>query len=111
MPAAAPDLLAVVASLSATVHAHDQGDGTVHIDLLSVPADLRGRGCARQALDTITVWADTSQVTLTLTATSALGSSVRRLLALYREYGFAPTSMNNAGEVSMRRKITPAHGF
>jgi GNAT superfamily N-acetyltransferase len=99
----ASDLLRSVASLSAIVHASDRPDGSVRIDLISVPREIRGRGCARQALAEIAAWADASGTELSLTATSALGSNVPRLLGLYADYGFVPTGLNRGGDAKMRR--------
>jgi len=106
MPAEA--LRRELASLSATVHVSDTDSGVVSVDLLSVPAELRGRGCAHAALDAIAEWADRTATTLTLTATYALGANVKGLLALYTRHGFTPTELLETREVRMRRTPTKA---
>lgn len=113
----AEELRRELASLSTTVHVSDVEAGVVNIDLISVPAELRGRGCATDALTRITGWADRTGTTLTLTATYSLGSNVKRLLGLYKRHGFTPTVLLPTREVQMRRTPTgetpscPAIGF
>ncbi|WP_018185907.1 GNAT family N-acetyltransferase [Microbacterium sp. 77mftsu3.1] len=98
------DLRRELASLSGTVHlSRDDYSGAVSIDLISVPADLRGRGCARQALDIITAWADRHDETITLEATPNFGSDIRRLIGLYSRYGFAIVCTVGRTDVAMER--------
>lgn len=95
--------MTVVASLSTIVHASDEADAVVRIDLLSVPEELRGRGCARDALTQISQWADETGTALVLTATYGLGANITRLVALYMEHGFTPVEITALQEVRMRR--------
>ena len=100
----AESLRSVIASMSATVHVSDEEPGVVRLDLLLVPEELRGRGCARDALSHIADWADENATVIVLTATFALGATLRRLLSLYIEYGFIPVEMTPLYEVPMRRE-------
>lgn len=102
MPAA--ELLAVVASLSATVHATDVEPGVVRLDLLDVPEERRGHGLARDALALITRWADETSTSIVLTATYGLGADIARLLMLFLSYGFVPVEATPLHEVRMRRE-------
>jgi len=97
------DLRSELASLSTTVHLSRDHDGTVSIDLISVPADLRGRGCAQQVLDIITAWADRHGETVTLEATPNFGSDIRRLIGLYGRYGFVLVRAVGRTDVLMER--------
>lgn len=75
----------------------------MRLDLLSVPEELRGRGCARDALTHITRWADETGTVIVLTATFALGAHIQRLVALYMSFRFAPIEVTGTHEVRMRR--------
>lgn len=100
----AENLRAILASLSTTVHISDVDPGVVRLDLILVPEELRGRGCARDALAQITQWADESGTIVVLTATFALGASLPRLVELYMGFGFIPLGMTELYEVPMRRE-------
>ena len=99
----AADLRPVVASLSTIVHASDEADAVVRIDLLFVPEEIRGRGCARDALTQIAQWADETGTALVLTATYGLGANITRLVALYMQHGFTVVEITDLNEVRMRR--------
>lgn len=99
----AEDLRTAVSSLSTTVHVSDEAPGVVRLDLLSVPEDLRGRGCARDALAHITGWADATATVIVLTATYGLGADIQRLVLLYMGFGFVPQEITKLQEVRMRR--------
>lgn len=100
----AEELRVITASLSATIHVSDEAPGVVRLDLLSVPDDLRGRGCAREALEQITQWADETGSAIVLTATYALGANIPRLLNLYMRHGFTPIEVTELHEVRMLRQ-------
>lgn len=93
-----------LASLSATLHISDVTPGVISIDLILVAAELRGRGCARRALEVVIAWADEAQVTVLLTATPAFGASVARLVRLYSSFGFTPTAKDGLGGTDMMRR-------
>lgn len=99
----ADHLRRAVASLSTTIHVSDDSPGVVRIDLISVPEELRGRGCARDALGQIAQWADETATQMVLTATYGLGADITRLVHLYMTFGFTPTDLTPLGEVRMRR--------
>lgn len=99
----AENLRTILASLSATIHVSDEAPGVVRLDLLSVPEQLRGRGCARDALTRISEWADETGTVIVLTATFALGAHIQRLVALYMSYRFVPIEVTTTHEVRMCR--------
>jgi GNAT superfamily N-acetyltransferase len=89
------------------VHVSDAGLGVVSLDLIAVPADLRGRGCARQALSEVAAWADEVGAVVLLSATSMLGANITRLVGLYGEYGFTATGHDGIDGIAMRRPPAP----
>lgn len=63
-------------------------DSTVHLRLLSVPPEHRGRGLATAALRDLCARADAHGWTVELAATNDFGADVRRLMRWYGRHGF-----------------------
>lgn len=81
-------------------------EGLIEIVDLRTPAAERGRGLASRLMDFVTRRADASGATTRLMALPDEDTSMRRLLAFYKRYGFSETGEVDDGGVIMERQPT-----
>ena len=87
-------------------HAMSEGNGTISLSKIVVPADVRNQGVGTQAMQHLTDYADQTGQRIVLTPSKDFGAtSMSRLTDFYKSMGFIPNKGRSRDFTTMESMI------